>query len=288
MPLVYPPRRRSSSGDTLSTENTLEPTDADDSIVLSDLVRTGEQSRLRRRGAIRIDHGSQPDSGPAEIDTRRQAELQPQPQPLETAPAPALILVSPSWGTTEPDWEPEAVPSEEEYRTWRTGWGSRQAVPNAGDFEEREFGASAESSGRRGGVGDEDIYEYTLYCGGEDTTSRAFMNDKRPYEPSILPSYPSEPSAPSTSLRHTNGCGAVVHVRAAPRRRLGVWMAKSSAESNVVALDASYFDQAAVAKILRSACGCVREGVGCANWYVPSRSSIATRLNIDVCAAETH
>ena len=31
-------------------------TDADDSIVLSDLVRTGEASRLRRRGALRLDH----------------------------------------------------------------------------------------------------------------------------------------------------------------------------------------------------------------------------------------
>ncbi|KAL0569162.1 hypothetical protein V5O48_012808, partial [Marasmius crinis-equi] len=30
--------------------------DADDSIVLSDLVRTGEASRLRRRGAIRSNH----------------------------------------------------------------------------------------------------------------------------------------------------------------------------------------------------------------------------------------
>lgn len=33
-------------------------TDADDSIVLSDLVRTGEASRLRRRGAMRLDRNS--------------------------------------------------------------------------------------------------------------------------------------------------------------------------------------------------------------------------------------
>lgn len=38
--------------------------DADDSIVLSDLVRTGEQSRLRRRGAMRLDHGMYSHSQP--------------------------------------------------------------------------------------------------------------------------------------------------------------------------------------------------------------------------------
>lgn len=35
---------------------TAQVTDADDSIVLSE-VRTGEASRLRRRGAMRLDHG---------------------------------------------------------------------------------------------------------------------------------------------------------------------------------------------------------------------------------------
>jgi hypothetical protein len=47
----------SSSSSSLSLSDTPRPTNVDDSIVLSDLVRTGEASRLRRRGAMRLDHG---------------------------------------------------------------------------------------------------------------------------------------------------------------------------------------------------------------------------------------
>lgn len=55
-------------------------------------------------------------------------------------------------------------------------------------------------------------------------------------------------------------------MHAAPRKRLGVWTAKNEATGAVVGLDPGYFDRTAVAKIVRSACGCVREGVGCAVW----------------------
>jgi len=53
-------------------------------------------------------------------------------------------------------------------------------------------------------------------------------------------------------------------MHASPRRRQNVWIGKTEAVGTVVAMDASYFDRKAVVKMLRSACGCVREGVGCA------------------------
>ena len=52
----HPPR--------IEEESSLEPSDADDEIVLSDLVRTGEASRLRRRSAMRIDHTTRDGGGP--------------------------------------------------------------------------------------------------------------------------------------------------------------------------------------------------------------------------------
>ncbi|KAJ3531426.1 hypothetical protein NM688_g7578 [Phlebia brevispora] len=64
MPQIY--RRHSEYAPGSLTESRLRTTiastpqltDADDSIVLSDLVRTGEASRLRRRGAMRLEHGA--------------------------------------------------------------------------------------------------------------------------------------------------------------------------------------------------------------------------------------
>jgi len=47
-------------------------------------------------------------------------------------------------------------------------------------------------------------------------------------------------------------------------------------------MDASYFDRKAVVKILRSACGCVREGVGCA----VCGNTLGTRYNPCQAAAE--
>ncbi|KAF7432569.1 hypothetical protein PC9H_004510 [Pleurotus ostreatus] len=55
MPRDY--RRRHSNGESFSeSESFAESIDHDDSIILSGLVRTGEASRLRRRGAMRLDH----------------------------------------------------------------------------------------------------------------------------------------------------------------------------------------------------------------------------------------
>lgn len=188
MPIIY---RSRPTLDRLSPEP--QPTDADDSIVLSDLVRTGEASRLRRRGAIRLDHN------------------QPPPEPEQTEP--------------------------QQGSAWRY---VRQPRRNS-----------------------QDDYHYTLFCGSEEADE--FFQEESPFVSSPLP-WPSENSQPPRrrSIRRSNGCGALVHLHAAPHQRLGVWTAKTSASDAVVAMDPSYFDRAAVAKIVRSSCGCIREGVGCA------------------------
>jgi hypothetical protein len=116
---------------------------------------------------------------------------------------------------------------------------------------------------------------FTLFCGGEEVDYPELGErswSPAPHEPSILPLYPPTTPSPQRaasvphkrSTRRSTGCGALLHMHAAPRKRLGVWNAKHEATGAVVGLEPSYFDRSAVAKIVRSACGCVREGVGCA------------------------
>ena len=114
--------------------------------------------------------------------------------------------------------------------------------------------------------------EFVLICGGEDVScpSKGYV---QPFYPSILPTArhkrsPSSASTSSTSppTRRLNGCGTVIHMRAVPNRRQGVWQgaAHTAPTDIVVSLDSSYFERGVVTKMLRSACGCVREGIGCA------------------------
>ena len=134
------------------------PIDADESILLSDLVRTGEASRLRRRGALRI-----------------------------------------------------------------------------------------ETPRRKGSDGE---HKFVLFCGVE------LWQETKAYIPSVIP-WTEPQSRPS---RRSTGCGAVIHMKAAPNAKLGVWTAKTQSSDAVVPLDPLYFD----CKTIRSSCGCIREGVGCA------------------------
>lgn len=245
MPLIY--RRSPDAPSPLH--------DVEDDIVLSDLVRgTGEASRLRRRGALRVDRvyaGAIPPGRPsrwevyvpfeedqdAEPAQRQQSPLQLQQQgqqpPLQPPPQPSLTLPFP--------------------------------VAPPLDLNRDEH----------------DEYTYVLRCGGRSSSSfssRTMVDpdsSSPPFIPSVLPLYPR----PRSGLPHTkptkhrappltNGCGAVVHAKAAPRPKLGMWTAKTEASCSVVHLDPCYFDSAAVGKMVRSVCGCVREGVGCAIWYV--------------------
>lgn len=239
MPIIY--RQRSTSSLSSDADSDLEniaptPIDADDSIVLSDLVRTGEASRLRRRGAMRLDHGH----------TGQQTS-----QPQSYSPA-VIVVGSPSWES-----DSEETPGGSGYPRTRNGRGPRP----------RRAGAGASR-------GDDDLsFTYTIFCGAdEDEFDSEFeFGDQSctPYEPSVLPLYPSSSRAPPFSqrkARKSNGCGAVLHMSAAPRQRNGTWLAKDTPSTAVVLMDADYFDKNIASRIVRSSCGCFREGVGCAVW----------------------
>ena len=232
MPNIYRQRTQSFSDTESEPENIAPaaPTDADDSIVLSDLVRTGEASRLRRRGALRLDHGHT-------SQATRQRSL-----------SPSIIVVgSPSWDSESED-------------------------PQLGQGSMRErvsrYTRTRSQRSRRAGEGET---RYSLFCGADLSEPEEDL-DERPYVPSLLPAYPASSStlsSPAHSFRRkkrTNGCGALLHMNATPRLRQGAWSAKGEASGAVVDLEPYYFDKESVAKIVRSACGCVREGVGCAVW----------------------
>lgn len=247
-----------------------QPTDADDSIVLADLVRTGEASRLRRRGAMRLDHN--PGEG------RR-----PPPPPLDPpggsagpssyAPPVRPIIIEPSrTPSPEPGADEYTYSAGPVWRDWEGGGGGLGRPPLQGRGVEGMQAVEILSETNQAGQA------YALYCGGEDACGRDDDEEEPPrrFEPSLFPdlstpsSLGSPSSAQSKSMRKTktNGCGALVHVRAYPQRPRGVWMAKEDAAETVVGLDPAYCDHPAMDKMLKSACGCIREGIGCSVWYV--------------------
>ena len=265
-------------------------TDADDSIVLSDLIRTGEQSRLRRRGAMRLDHGLAntttrlSSSGSGSVGGNNSA-FQPQRSQTPTVPGrTGGTFTRPS----TPPWlmpYPSEAPGEEDGvgyggETW--AWtGDEEGAPESGGLigGVGAIGAGATVEDSRGvGHGPEDIEEsFVLYCGGQEVGGSSQEDYAKPYEPSPLP-WSSSSSLLSRrkthtghshhhhqpSSRKTNGCGAVVHVRAFPQKTRGVWVGKEEATEVVVGMDQAYFERTVVARMMKSACGCVREGIGCA------------------------
>jgi hypothetical protein len=243
MPVIYQYHSPPSSDDSDSDNEPPAPTDADDSIVLSDLVRTGEASRLRRRGAMRLEHGLAGTSAP----------IYHLPNAIQRPPSPPTIVIRNSWDSSQGPRSPE-----EGFSNGRGGY-SIYGRPRM-NAEVRRSDSVGEG------------YGYALFCGGEGMDlDRADISSSATFEPSILPLYPT--TAWSNSIlkssrrpRRSNGCGAVVHVQASPRRRLGVWTAETAATDVVVEMDTSYFERTAVVKIVKSACGCIREGVGCGAW----------------------
>lgn len=138
------------------------------------------------------------------------------------------------------------------------------------DYTSDEYpsGSGAVATDGRGRVEDYDDLEesFVLYCGGEDP--RPPRKDySKPFRPSALPILPSESSSrgigSGASASRSTGCGAVIHLRAYPQRQGAVWVGKEEATDSVVGLGESYFERNVVAKMMKNACGCVREGVGC-------------------------
>jgi hypothetical protein len=233
MPNIYQQRSQPFSDSESEPENITQvaTTDADDSIVLSDLVRTGEASRLRRRGALRLDHSH---AG----QTIQQRSFSPS----------VIVVGSPSWDSESED-------------------------PQVGQGVARVPRYTRARSQRSRRVGEEET-RYSLFCGGDVSDSDEGVDDRTCslFVPSPLPAYPASSSTSPPPVRHqrrkkrTNGCGALLHMNAIPRLRQGTWSAKGDASCAVIDMEPYYFDKESVAKIVRSACGCVREGVGCAVW----------------------
>lgn len=279
---------------------TVQLADADDSIVLSDLLRSGEASRLRRRGALRLERASldapRVDPRPAR---RRVMSLSPSlhpggqfpalPSPRTWVPAPppiaSPILVPPSPSTMAPRNGDATFPRRHHHNDVDDDDDDDGEVYGEGDDDRFTPSWEQVDSSPTDEVfvphpePDPDLYNHVLFCGGEDPgPSSWWETDATPYEPSPLPwSSPSRPSVPvGRSPRYkchpsralsprTNGCGAVVHLRAWRRERCSVWVGKDAASNAVVPMDVSYFETPGV-RVVRSPCGCVREGVGCAIW----------------------
>ena len=225
----------------IEEESSPELSDADDEIVLSDLVRTGEASRLRRRGAMRMDHAS------------REGGAQPSLQP------------SNSRASGRDMQNPELIPN------FNTLW--RRDQNDVADEEYSPGSYTGEWPQVRDVRSDDLDYpedlekcpqSFVLYCGAGEP---CVPSSTTPHLMSPLPAYPWQPQSPRASST-SNGCGAVIHTSAVPRKRCSVWKARFGTTDAVVEMDSGYFDRSVVVRMMKSPCGCVREGVGCRFWYV--------------------
>lgn len=157
-----------------------------------------------------------------------------------TSPPTIITPVSPSWV------EPTEDDDDDDTQTWE------QADDTASLSAEVRF------------ISDPDPCDHVLYCGKEDPTLELTVG-RGPYEPpSPLPSSVAARAPRRRDARQTNGCGAVVHLRAWRRERTSVWVGKHEATSAVIPIDPSYFERPSTVRVIRSPCGCVREPVGCA------------------------
>ena len=266
MPITYPrssPRRPSYLADV---------SDADESIVLSDLVRSGEVSRLRRRGAIAIRDSTVP-----------QSPVQPT---LPAPPAPPITSgtnrrSSVSLLPLPPHPEPDLSETDDDDAEQRQGgfgrWFIRSRLSlrelSASEFNDPDpliFPSEADAHPEDE---DEDS-SYVLFCGGRLRDCDWYSPSNAPravdpptrYRASAFRPPPPSRRLPHPRARRTNGCGVLIHLGAQPRRRQGTWVACGAAVETVARMDARYFDCCVAVKMIKSACGCVREGVGCRAW----------------------
>jgi hypothetical protein len=263
MPITYP---RSSPG---RLDHLVHVSDVDTSIVLSDLVRSGEVSRLRRRGAIAIRDIPVPHS-PVQL-------------PLATPPPPPTTSGTSSHPPlAQPHPEPDISESDDddvEQRQRGVGrWFFRSRLSSrtlsTSDFNDPDpllFSQEPEVL-----LEDEDEdSSYVLFCGGRLREGDWYGSPPSLTQPPDPPArhrasaFRPQPPARRTShtrARRTNGCGVLIHLNAQPRRRQGTWVACGAAAETVVRMDPRYFECCAAVKMITSACGCVREGVGCRVW----------------------
>ncbi|KAI0304138.1 hypothetical protein BC826DRAFT_965518 [Russula brevipes] len=261
MPITYP---RSSPA---RPSYLAHVSDADDSIVLSDLVRSGEVSRLRRRGAIAIRDMTVP---PSPV-----LPTLPASPPLPTTSGMSMsrhssVSLPP---LPQPHPEPDLSETDDDDVEQRQGgvgrWFFRSRL-NLRELSTSDFNDSdpllfpQEAAEVRLEDDDEDS-SHVLFCGGRLRESEWYgpgpLNVSRP--PDSPPRHRASAFRPQPPLRRpshqrarrTNGCGALIHVNAQPRRRQGTWVACGVAAETVVRMDARYFDCCSAVKIIKSACG---------------------------------
>lgn len=203
-------------------------------IVLSELVRTAEASRLRRRGNLGVSASSL-NSNPSEHNGRVIPDLRWNFEPF--------LARGGSWsdGSTQP-------PS-----IWET-----IAIPEDATKSDEDMDGSREVS-------------YELYCGVEEPCFQD-GEDEQKFEVSPLPSYPPQLTTKDASsnqsrgqrFRRRTGCGALIHVKGSPRTRTGTWQARGKATNEVIFMHAKYFDRGGQMK--KFTCGCRYFGVGCSQW----------------------
>lgn len=218
---------------------TVSAIEAEEQTALEELVRTGEASRLRRRGAINGGHGRSRSSAytmPA-VDGTSGVDYSWARVPTQTYYAP------PPWAEPSPAPEPVIYPS----------WSA-----------EAEQGKADEESDRQRGAG------YSLYCGFEEWDFSSSYDEPFELSPFPLPFSSSSSRSSRSSLyskktrrrsfHKSTGCGALIHTNGTPRTRDGTWHAKGKASEFVVSLDKMYFKHGGLPK--QFACGCRWHGVG--------------------------
>ncbi|KAH6908141.1 hypothetical protein BKA70DRAFT_1072358, partial [Coprinopsis sp. MPI-PUGE-AT-0042] len=221
------------SSSNLSLE--ARPLNTDDSIVLSDLVRTGEASRLRRRGAMRLDRNSMQVHPPV----RRSG-----------------IFI-------------EDSDSDDDYRPYSFAYGEILDRRHR-SFTSHQHQYPSYSQLVAEPDGNDDSTPYILVCGAKLEDPPPEPKHHEPFEPSILPLMPGEQASSSRATSPpptTNGCGSVIHfhgscsqLQATPK----TYTARSRASDIVVPLEAEYFSSHVAKTFETSPCGCVKEGIGCA------------------------
>lgn len=217
--------------------------EASGDIFLSDLLRTGEASRLRRRGAMRLDHmlrqGSSAGVGDG-VDVTYSAWRvpghlgSPGDEMEEESGGYSLWCgteeqedqegAEDEWGSDEP-WRPALLPS------------SPPPLPPSRPLP------------------------YSPYASGSSTRSSASDHHSRKRSSHSLAPHRTHNSSPRS---RKNGCGALLHTDAAPRRGRVEWMGIGDPEGALAMLDPSYGRDPRQAK--RYPCGCVWEYFGCRMW----------------------
>lgn len=296
MPITYHYRARSpdSVDDLLASPQ--QESFQDDSIVLSDLIRTGETSRLRRRGAMRIEptgtstsrHRLRSSVAPRSSDDTINAESPGYSWTIVENRSRRIPRHLPMLEVSDDDFELEDSDSDSGDEMVFSASFNRAISEQTGHPITNELGSLRTRSSMESEGSEKSTVEstsYSLVCGGpvDDMAICARSDPESVYYSAlasfILPQHPQSSSSSrrtSSGISDTNGCGVVIHTRAFPRYRhhQPMWTASTPATEEVVPLERMYFDDICAKEklspkmIKQEACGCLRIGIGCANWYV--------------------